>query len=99
MLQRAKPNELIKVATLIASLFCVGAAINLASTQQPPILNAKTVIMQAPDFTSNWKSGGLDHRVSTYIADGETKAAAAQRHKEKVDALLSVYPKDPEPVE
>lgn len=55
--------------------------------------------IQAPDFTTTWKSGGLDQRVSTYVEDGETLAEAAARHKAKVDALLVVFPKDPEPVE
>jgi hypothetical protein len=54
--------------------------------------------MQAPDFATTWKSGGLDQRVSSYLKDNETDAEAAARHKAKVDALLAVFPKDADPV-
>ena len=46
-------------------------------------------------MTSSWTSGGIVRTVTTTRRDGESAEDFAARHRDEVEAMLALFPKDP----
>lgn len=46
-------------------------------------------------ITSTWTSGGVPKSLTTTRREGESAEDFARRHKEELDAMLLIFPKDP----
>jgi len=87
-------NDCIRIATLIAALFCVGMAWSATHITYPQTITIEEALTMEPDFKTTYLSGGLKHTVTTYKVATETDAEAAARHAAKLAAYLVLFPAD-----